>query len=244
MRKLISCTVVLFSVTFSQNDTLSLFVPQKPAKPLMFCSAQKEWIAKVENFEDWEEVKGIKNLVIRMPYATFDNFTGHNIYCGIQRAFLHRNAMQKLRWAAALLKKMEPDYKLILFDAARSNHAQEVLRAAVRGTPWQNFVASPQNGSIHAYGMAVDIGLLNENDELVDMGLPYDSFAFYAGKRGEKQALEQGLLTETHIKNREFLRKIMGQGGWINLQSEWWHFNAAHGDSIRVRYFQPLPLQQ
>jgi len=244
LRKLISCTVVLFSVTFSQNDTLSLFVPQKPAKPLMFCTAQKEWIAKVENFEDWEEVKGIKNLVIRMPYATFDNFTGHNIYCGIQRAFLHRNAMQKLKWAAAILKNREPDYKLVLFDAARSNHAQEVLRAAVRGTPWQSFVASPQSGSIHAYGMAVDIGLLNANGELVDMGLPYDSFAFYAGKSGEKRALEQGLLTETHIKNREFLRQIMGQGGWINLLSEWWHFNAAPGDSIRVRYSQPLPLPQ
>jgi len=235
---------LLFSQAFSQDDTLSLFVPQKPAKPLMFCSPQKEWIAAAENFEDWEEVKGIKNLVIKMPYATFDNFTGHNIYCGVQRAFLHKDAMQKLRWSAALLKKREPDYKLVLFDAARSNHAQEVLRAAVRGTPWQNFVSSPRNGSIHAYGMAVDIGLLNESGELVDMGLPYDSFAFYAGKRGEKQALEQGLLTQTQIENREFLRQVMGHGGWINLQSEWWHFNAAPGDTIRAKYAQPLPLPQ
>ncbi len=236
--------ILLFSQTFSQNDTLPLFVPQKPAKPLMFCSAQKEWIAAAENFEDWEEVRGIKNLVIKMPYATFDNFTGHNIYCGIQRAFLHKDGMQKLKWAAAFLKKQEPDYKLILFDAARSNHAQEVLRSAVRRTPWEHFVSSPRNGSIHAYGMAVDIGLLNENDELVDMGLPYDSFAFYAGKRGEKQALEQGLLTEAQIKNREFLRHIMGQSGWINLHSEWWHFNAAPGDTIRAKYAQPLPLPQ
>jgi len=236
--------LLLFTPTFSQNDTLPLFVPQKPEKPLMFCKAQKEWIDTVLNFEDWEEVKGIKNLVIKMPYATFDNFTGNNIYCGIQRAFLHKDAMQKLKWAAALLKNMEPDYKLVLFDAARSNHAQEVLRAAVRGTPWQSFVASPQSGSVHAYGMAVDIGLLNKDGELVDMGLPYDSFAFYAGKRGEQRALEQGLLTETHIKNREFLRRIMGQSGWINLYSEWWHFNASHGDSIRVRYVQPLPLRQ
>jgi D-alanyl-D-alanine dipeptidase len=236
--------LILFTLAFSQNDTLQLFVPQKPAKPLMFCTAHKEWLAAAENFENWEEIRGIKNLAIKMPYATFDNFTGHNIYCGIQRAFLHKDAMQKLKWAAALLKKQEPDYKFVIFDAARSNHAQEVLRATVRGTPWQSFVASPQNGSIHAYGMAVDIGMLNKEGELVDMGLPYDSFAFYAGKSGEKQALEQGLLTETQIKNREFLRSIMQQGGWHNLSSEWWHFNAAPADTIRAKYAQPLPLPQ
>ena len=232
--------LLLISMTFAQN----LFVPQKPAKPLRFCVSQREWIAAAEKFEDWSEIKGIKNLTIRMPYATFDNFTGHDIYCGVQRAFLHKDAMQKLRWAAAALKKREPNYKFIVFDAARSNHAQEVLRAAVRGTPWQSFVTSPATGSIHAYGMALDIGLLDANDELVDMGLPYDSFAFYAGKRGEKQALEQGLLTQTQIDNRELLRSVMGQSGWINLPSEWWHFNAAPSDTIRAKYAQPLPLPQ
>jgi len=232
--------LILISLAFSQE----LFVPQKPVKPLKFCVSQKEWLAAAENFEDWQEVGGIRNLVIKMPYATFDNFTGHDIYCGIQRAFLHKDAMQKLRWAAAALKKLEPDYKLIIFDAARSNHAQEVLRAAVRGTQWQHFVSSPSTGSIHAYGMAVDIGLLNAQGELVDMGLPYDSFAFYAGRKGEAQALEQGLLTEAHIKNRELLRTVMGQSGWINLPSEWWHFNAAPSDTIRAKYAQPLPLQQ
>jgi len=234
--------VILFLIAcvFAQ-DTLPLFVPQKPEKPRMFCSAQKEWLAAAEAFEGWEEVKGIKNLVIKMPYATFDNFTGHNLYCGIQRAFLHKDGMQKLKWAAALLKKEEPNYKFILFDASRSNHAQEALRSVVRNTPWQHFVSSPTKGSIHAYGMAVDIGLLDERGELVDMGLPYDSFAFYAGEKGEAQALSQGLLTETQLKNRNLLRSIMRRTGWITLPSEWWHFNAAPADTIRARYEQPLP---
>jgi D-alanyl-D-alanine dipeptidase len=237
--------VVLFLIAFVfAQDSLPLFVPQKPEKPLTFCSAQKEWLAAAEGFEDWEEIKGIKNLEIRMPYATFDNFTGHNLYCGIQRTFLHKDAMQKLKWATALLKKEKPNYKFILFDAARANHAQEMLRSAVRNTPWQHFVSSPSKGSIHAYGMAVDIGLLNENGELVDMGLPYDSFAFYAGEKGEAQAILQGLLTDAQIKNRAFLRSIMRQSGWISLPSEWWHFNAAPGDTIRAKYAQPLPLPQ
>jgi len=236
--------MVIFCAFGYAQDTLSLFVPQKPERPLKFCTAQKEFIAAAEQFEDWVEVRGIGNLVINMPYASFDNFSGHNIYCGIQRAFLHKDAMQKLRWAATLLKKKEPNYKFVLFDAARSNHAQEVLRAAVRGTPWQHFVSSPAKGSIHAYGMAVDIGLLNEKGVPVDMGLPYDSFAFYAGKKGEQQALEQGLLTEAQIKNRELLYSIMAQSGWINLPSEWWHFNAAPSDTIRAKYAQPLPLPQ
>jgi D-alanyl-D-alanine dipeptidase len=237
--------IILFLAVFVfAQDTLPLFIPQKPEKPLMFCVAQKEWIAAAETFEDWEEIKGMQNLIIKMPYATFDNFTGHNLYCGIQRAFLHKNAMQKLKWSAAFLKKEKPGYKLVIFDAARSNHAQGILRSVVHGTPWQHFVSSPIKGSIHAYGMAVDIGLLNEKGEFVDMGLPYDSFAFYAGQKGEKQALEQGLLTEIQIKNREFLRSVMGAGGWINLPSEWWHFNAAPSDTIRAKYEQPLPITQ
>jgi len=235
--------LILVNAIFAQ-DTLPLFVPQKPEKPMMFCAAQKEWLAAAESFEDWEEVKGIKNLVINMPYATFDNFSGHNLYCGIQRAFLHKDAMQKLKWAANFLKKEKPDYKFILFDAARSNHAQEVLRSVVRNTPWQHFVSSPTKGSIHAYGMAVDIGLLGETNELVDMGLPYDSFAFYAGEKGEAAAISQGLLTETQIKNRVFLRSIMRRSGWIPLSSEWWHFNAAPADTIRAKYAQPLPFSQ
>jgi D-alanyl-D-alanine dipeptidase len=244
VRKLCVIISLLFSIAFSQVDTLSLFIPQKPEKPIKFCKAQKEWISVVEMLEDWEEVMGISNLVVKMPYASFDNFTGHNLYCDIQRAFLHKDAMKKLKWAAAFLKKKEPSYKFILFDAARPRHAQEMLRAAVRGTPWQHFVSTPAKGSIHAYGMAVDIGLLNERGELVDVGLPYDSFAFYAGKSGEKQALEQGLLTKAQIENREFLRSIMGQSGWISLSSEWWHFNAAPGDTIRAKYIQPMPPSQ
>jgi D-alanyl-D-alanine dipeptidase len=244
MRRLCVIISLFFSIAFSQVDTLPLFIPQKPEKPIKFCKAHKEWISVVEKLEDWEEVSGISNLVIKMPYASFDNFTGHNLYCDIQRAFLHKDAMKKLKWAAALLKKKEPNYKFILFDAARPNHAQEMLRAAVRGTPWQHFVSSPAKGSIHAYGMAVDIGLLNERGEFVDVGLPYDSFAFYAGKGGEKQALEQGLLTKAQIENREFLRSIMGQNGWISLSSEWWHFNAAPGDTIRANYVQPMPISQ
>lgn len=234
---------MLALAVFAQ-DTLPLFIPQKPEKPLKFCKAQKEWIEIVKSMEDWEEVRGIKNLVIEMVYATYDNFSGHNLYCDIQRAFLHKDAMRKLRLAANLLSKQKPDYKLVLFDAARPNHAQEMLRAMVRGTPWQHFVSSPATGSIHSYGMAVDIGLLNEKGELLDMGLPYDSFAFYAGKKGEKQALEQGLLTAKQMENRELLRLVMGQSGWINLPSEWWHFNAAHGDTIRAKYVQPQPFQQ
>jgi D-alanyl-D-alanine dipeptidase len=240
--RIIFCLIIA-TIALAEQDTLPLFVPQKPAKPVRFCSAQKEWIALAEKFEDWEEVRGIKNLVVKMPYATYENFSGHDLYCGIQRAFLHKDAMRKLRIAANLLSKQKPDYKFILFDAARANHAQEALRATVRGTQWQHFVSSPSTGSIHAYGMAVDIGLLNGKGELVDMGLPYDSFAFYAGKKGEQQALEQGLLTAKQMENRELLRSVMGQSGWISLPSEWWHFNAAPGDTIRAKYAQPQPFQ-
>ncbi|GHV11225.1 hypothetical protein AGMMS49938_01540 [Fibrobacterales bacterium] len=253
LQKPILWLLVLLATPSFPQDTLPLFVPQKPAKPLSFCTAQKEYLALAETFPDWEEITHLRGVVVKMPYATYDNFSGHNLYCGIGRAFLHKDAAQKLKRAIGILKKQAPNYKFIIFDAARSNHAQSILKAAVRGTPYTHFVSNPvpaasdsaiKIGSLHAYGMAIDIGLLNENGDLADMGLPYDSFAFYAGKKGEQTALEQGLLNAEQIKNRELLRSVMGAAGWSNLSTEWWHFNAAPGDSIRTKYDLPrLPPQ-
>ena len=161
-----------------------------------------------------------------LRYATFDNVTGHDLYCGIQRAFLHRDALPKLKRALALLAKELPGYSIVVFDAARPMYAQAALKRTVAGTPYTNYVSSGTTGGLHNYGLALDIGLADSAGVLLDMGTDFDSFEPCAGEKGEARALETGRLTQQQIDNRNLFRNIMKRAGWVTLPSEWWHFNA------------------
>jgi D-alanyl-D-alanine dipeptidase len=106
----------------------------------------------------------------------------------------------------------------------------------VEGTPYERFVSQPIPGSIHAYGMALDL-TLTIYGEPVDMGSAFDSFDDCAGKENENWCVKEGRLTPTQRQNREMLREAMRAGGWVNLPSEWWHFNAGHSsEKIRDDY--------
>ena len=86
------------------HETDSLFVPKKPAKPVRFCKAAKQWIAYAKADSNLVEITYMKGLRMDLRYATFDNVTGHDLYCGIRRAFVHKDALPKLKRAIALLR--------------------------------------------------------------------------------------------------------------------------------------------
>jgi D-alanyl-D-alanine dipeptidase len=207
----------------------------QPTKPERLCSEQKQWLRKVEQNTDWEEVK-LPGVRVAMPYATPQNITGRDLYCGIQKAYLNKAALAKLRATAEYLRqKYGIAYGLLIFDAGRGRHAQAALRAVVEDTPYERFVSRPEPGSIHAYGMAVDLTLTLYGKPL-DMGLPFDSFEECAGREREEECLRSGKLSTPQVANREMLREVMRHGGWINLPSEWWHFNAGRSEEIREKY--------
>ena len=168
----------------------------------------------------------MRGIRMDLRYGTFNNVTGHDLYCGIQRAFLHRDALPKLRRALTLIAKELPGYFIVIFDAARPMYAQAALKSTVAGTPYSNYVSSGKTGGLHNYGLALDIGLADSTGALLDMGTDFDSFETCAGEVGEAAALESGRLTQQQVDNRNVLRGIMKRAGWVTLQSEWWHFNA------------------
>jgi D-alanyl-D-alanine dipeptidase len=43
-----------------------------------------------------------------------------------------------------------------------------------------------------------------------------------------------GELSSTQVNNRRGLRQLMRQAGFIQLPSEWWHYNAAPSDSVHA----------
>ncbi len=106
----------------------------------------------------------------------------------------------------------------------------------VKGTQQQNYVANPTRGSLHNYGFAVDLSLMDAQGREVDMGTPFDAFTPMAEPRVEAQMLREGKLTETQVGNRKILREAMEEMGFRQLPIEWWHFDALPADRVRSAY--------
>ena len=57
-----------------------------------------------------------------------------------------------------------------MLDALRPQRVQEALWAALQGTPAACYLAPPERGSIHSFGMAVDVTLIDADGAEFDMG--------------------------------------------------------------------------
>src|SRR5215471_65510 len=131
-------------------------------------------MARLGHDPDYSDVSDIPNVHVDLRYASDNNFLGENLYGDFHRCFLHRVAAEKLRQAAHNLQQTRPGWKLLVFDCLRPRSLQEQLFAAVKGTPRQPYVANPRTGSIHNYGLAVDLSLEDEKGHEVDMGTKFD----------------------------------------------------------------------
>ena len=225
-----SLTIVFLLTLFVSfafaHETDSVFVPPKPEKPLRFCSSVKKWIEFATTDSNMVEITRLKGLRMDLRYGTFNNVTGHDLYCGVQRAFIHRDALPKLKRAIKIMEHEMPGSTLVIFDASRPMYAQSALKRTVAGTPYSNFVSSGVTGGLHNYGLALDLSITDSEGNLLDMGTDFDSFERCAGEVGEADALQSGRLTEQQVSNRKILRSIMTRAGFVPLGSEWWHFNA------------------
>lgn len=211
-----------------------VFVPAKPSKPLRFCSAYGKWESFVCGDSSYVEISKLPNVRLDLRYATFENVTGHDLYCGASRAYLKKEAAAKFRKAIRLLEKECHGCSFVIFDASRPVYAQAKLRETVVGTPFADYVSNPKHGSVHNFGYALDLTIADSSGAPLDMGCDFDSFEDLAGERGEARALSEGSLTETQIANRKLLRRIMKSAGFLPLLSEWWHFNSISSKKIRA----------
>jgi D-alanyl-D-alanine dipeptidase len=110
---------------------------------------------------------------------------------------------------------------------------QESIWVDVAGTPLQEYFANPERGSIHSYGMAVDVTLLAPDGSEADMGSGFDEMAPASHPALHAQHLASGLITPAQVAQRDCLRDAMAHGGFEGIPHEWWHFD--HGDRERVR---------
>lgn len=107
-------------------------------------------------------------LHIDLKYATADNLTGRPIY---QEALclLHTDA------ATALAKSIGiatlAGLKLVVYDAYRPQQAQAQLWDAC---PNPEYVVDVAIGSNHSRGTAIDVTLMDEHNNVLDMGAGFD----------------------------------------------------------------------
>lgn len=185
---------------------------------------------------DFIELHEGEGLKIDLRYASTNNFVGHDMYGPFRQAFLHKIAAAKLSDAFRLLRKAHPRYGFIVYDALRPRSVQRVLWDHVKGTDGENYIANPDNGSLHNFGFAVDLSVLDEHGRELDMGAGYDDFRPIAQPKMETQFLEQGMLTHQHIANRMVLRQAMESAGFIQLAHEWWHYDALPKAEVREQF--------
>jgi D-alanyl-D-alanine dipeptidase len=235
MKTLLFCLFLLVASAMA-HETDVRFEPPKPKEPKSFCKEVEKWIDFASKNKSLVEITEEPGLRMELRYATFDNVTGHNLYCDVQRAFLHKDAYVKLKKAVAIMEKEMPGSKFVIFDASRPIYAQAALKKTVMGTPYSNYVSSAVRGGLHNYGLALDMSITDSTGALLDMGTDFDSFERCAGAVGEADALKSGRLTQEQVDNRNKLRRIMKKAGWVMLKSEWWHFNAYTRDYTQEHY--------
>jgi zinc D-Ala-D-Ala dipeptidase len=175
----------------------------------------------------------LRGVPVDLRYAGSNNFAGINLYGSMDCAWLRAEAAAGLEAAAAWLEQQRPGWRILVLDALRPQRVQEAIWNDVVGTPAEHYFANPQRGSIHSFGMAVDVTLLDPAGAEADMGSGFDEMAPASHPALHAQHLASGVLGPAQVAQRDCLRQAMEQGGFHGIATEWWHFD--HGDRERVR---------
>jgi D-alanyl-D-alanine dipeptidase len=182
---------------------------------------------------DFRHLSTIAGIGVDLRYATPSNFVGRDLYSPLDCAWLHADAAAAIERAVAYLAARVPGHKLLILDALRPHAVQVELWDALAGTDLQMYLAPPERGSIHSFGMAVDVTILDASGRELDMGTAFDDMTELSHPKLEAEHVASGELTAAQIANRQLLRDAMFGAGFVGINSEWWHFDC--GDRIQVR---------
>lgn len=196
----------------------------------------REALERAATQTEFDDLTALPQVKVDLRYGSKNNLLGRDVYGGYQRVLLHREAAVKFRRAAALLAERAPELKFVVFDALRPQAAQIQFWEIVKGTPQQNYFADPAKGSIHSFGFAIDLGLLDAQGRELPMGTEFDDLSPLAEPRREEDFLKEGKLKPEEVKNRRLLRSVMEDAGFHSIPHEWWHFDALPPAEVRARF--------
>lgn len=181
----------------------------------------------------FRRLDGLRGVPYDLRYAGTNNFAGLNLYGAMDCAWLRAEAAAGLEAAGAWLAERRPGWRILVLDALRPQRVQEAIWHDVVGTPMEHYFANPQRGSIHSFGMAVDVTLIDPHGREADMGSGFDEMTEASHPALHTEHLASGVLSPAQVAERNCLHDAMAHGGFHGIPTEWWHFD--FGDRDRVR---------
>jgi len=156
------------------------------------------------------------DLELDLRYATTNNVCQQILYKETT-CYLHEETAQKLKTAIRLAKQI--GLRIKIFDGYRPIAVQQFMYDMFPGQNGQeSFVSNPKNGRIpHCRGVAIDLTLIDKNNQELDMGSDFDEFSEIAFHDCDK-------ISSAAKKNRLILLGIMTEAGFDMLDKEWWHY--------------------
>lgn len=170
-----------------------------------------------------------KRILVDLRYAGDNNFMGFQLYDTLRQVFLQQEVAERLLRVQDYLDSIRPGYRLLIYDGVRPRQVQVEMWNALDTIPPLNrgkYVSNPVTGSVHNFGAAVDLTIVDARGKELDMGADYDDFRRIAFPSLEAHFLQTGELSQAQVENRKLLRQVMRSQRFSNIPSEWWHFNA------------------
>ncbi|MEX2484631.1 MAG: M15 family metallopeptidase [Brumimicrobium sp.] len=231
----------------SNNVTIDSIVQQNNETSTLDTIDSKKVVPKIDTLEQQIIDAGLidiqsvdSTIKIDLRYTTKNNFMKMDLYGGLNKIYLQKEVAERLSKAQSSLKRKDSNLTLLVYDGVRPRLVQQKMWDALDTIPFNErikFVSNPKNGSLHNYGCAVDLTIMNlKTGEVLDMGAGYDDLRKIAYPKHEAAFLESGELSKEQFKNRKLLRSAMKKGGFWVLSTEWWHFNAFTREKAKELY--------
>lgn len=179
------------------------------------------------------------SIKVNLKYADTVNFLKLNVYQGLKKAYFPCEVAISVHNAQSYLKQLNPDYSLLIFDAARPLHIQQMMWDSLDMPPdiKYAYLSPPYTISLHNYGCAIDVSIIDlKTNKLLDMGTDFDFFGKLSQPAYEWHFLKTKELSQEAFEKRKLLRNVMQKAKFSPITSEWWHFNYCNKEFAAAKY--------
>lgn len=198
------------------------------------------YIAFILRNNGMQDVQALDSSIkVDLRYSDTTNFLKRDFYDGLRTAYFNCEMALRVCEAQYYLKQINPKLSLVILDASRPQHIQQMMWDSLQGLADKKsfYLAPPEETSLHNYGAAVDASIIDlETGDLLDMGTHFDHFGVLSEPIYEQKFLKMGLLTQKAYENRQLLRKVMQRARLNPITSEWWHFSICNKEEAAKRF--------
>lgn len=206
-------------------------------------------IAIVECNEPLVPILPVFSLVQPHPYAQLGAPYGNK-----SPFYLRRGVCERLLLAQTYLQQQRPGWRIQIFDAYRPISVQQFMvdytfEQVVRSqglTPahlttaqreeilsqvyefWAAPSPDPATPPPHSTGAAVDLTLVDANEQTIDMGSPIDELSPRSYPNHFANSID--IQKQRFHDHRQLLFHCLTTAGFIQHPNEWWHFS--YGDQL------------